>query len=84
MAKRNTFALLRIAPLLFFTTLAHAADFMALLTMGLSWHYKEQPEEEREQYSLAETEARGKRVGLQSDAASVPPWEWRHRGKSAN
>lgn len=56
---------------------------MALLTMGLAWHYKkyekEQPEEEREQYSFAETEARGKRVGLWSDAEPVPPWEWRHK-----
>jgi hypothetical protein len=59
---------------------------MALLTMGLAWHYKnyakEQPEEEREQYSFAEIEARGKKVGLWSDAEPVPPWEWRHRGKS--
>ena len=50
---------------------------MALLTMGLAWHYKkyekEQPEEEREQYSFAETEARGKKVGLWSDAEPVPP-----------
>lgn len=56
---------------------------MALLTMGLAWHYKkyekEQSEEEREQYSFAETEARGKKVGLWSDAEPVPPWEWRHR-----
>jgi endonuclease YncB( thermonuclease family) len=61
---------------------------MALLTMGLAWHYKkyatEQPEVEREQYSFAETEARGKRVGLWRDAEPVPPWEWRHREKSKN
>jgi endonuclease YncB( thermonuclease family) len=41
---------------------------MALLTQGLAWHYKqyakEQPLEEREQYSFAEYEARAKRVGL--------------------
>lgn len=56
---------------------------MALLTMGLAWHYKqyakEQPEEEREQYSFAEFEARTKKVGLWSDPKPVPPWEWRHR-----
>lgn len=56
---------------------------MALLTVGLAWHYKqyekEQPEEEREQYSFAETEARGKRLGLWGDAEPVPPWEWRHK-----
>ena len=54
---------------------------MALLTVGLAWHYKkyemEQPEEERGQYSFAETEARAKRVGLWQDAKPVPPWEWR-------
>lgn len=58
---------------------------MALLTMGLAWHYKkyekEQPEEERGQYSFAEVEARGKKVGLWSDAEPVPPWEWRHSKK---
>ncbi len=56
---------------------------MALLTLGLAWHYKkyakEQPEEEREEYSFAETEARGKRVGLWADADLVPPWEWRNK-----
>jgi len=59
---------------------------MALLTMGLAWHYKkyemEQPEEERGQYSFAETEARGKRVGLWSDAEPVPPWRWRKHVKA--
>ena len=54
---------------------------MGLLTMGLAWHYKkyekEQPGEERGQYSFAETEARGTRVGLWSEADPVPPWEWR-------
>jgi endonuclease YncB( thermonuclease family) len=58
---------------------------MALLTMGLAWHYKqyakEQPEEEREQYSFADTEARAKKVGLWSDPKPIPPWEWRHRNK---
>lgn len=56
---------------------------MALLTMGLAWHYKqyakEQPDEEREQYSFAEFEARARKVGLWSEAKPVPPWEWRHR-----
>ena len=54
---------------------------MALLTVGLAWHYKkyemEQPAEERGQYSFAETEARAKRVGLWQYATPVPPWEWR-------
>jgi len=55
---------------------------MALLTLGLAWHYKqyakEQPEEERGQYSFAEEEARSKRVGLWRDNEPTPPWEWRH------
>lgn len=54
---------------------------MALLTMGLAWHYKkyekEQFEEERGQYSFAEIEARGRKAGLWSDVEPVPPWEWR-------
>ncbi len=54
---------------------------MALLTTGLAWHYKkyekEQPEEERGQYSFAESEAHAKRAGLWSDPEPVPPWEWR-------
>ena len=54
---------------------------MALLTVGLAWHYKrfenEQPPEEREQYSLAEDEAHAKRAGLWRDAEPVAPWDWR-------
>lgn len=56
---------------------------MALLTLGLAWHYKqyakEQPAEERAQYSFAEEEARNKRIGLWRDADPVSPREWRHR-----
>ena len=56
---------------------------MALLAMGLAWHYKayekEQPEEERAQYSFSEIEARGKHVGLWADAEPVPPWDWREK-----
>ena len=56
---------------------------MALLTMGLAWHYKqfapEQPKEEREQYSFADIEARARKVGLWCDPKPVPPCEWRHR-----
>jgi endonuclease YncB( thermonuclease family) len=56
---------------------------LALLTMGLAWHYKqyakEQPQEEQGQYAFAEEEARSKRVGLWREAEPVPPWEWRHR-----
>jgi endonuclease YncB( thermonuclease family) len=54
---------------------------MAQLTAGLAWHFKryakEQPAEERGQYSFADDEARARRVGLWQDANAVPPWEWR-------
>ena len=56
---------------------------MSQITQGLAWHFKryahEQPEEQREQYSFAEYEARAKRVGLWSDPHPIPPWEWRKR-----
>lgn len=59
---------------------------MALLTQGLAWHYKqyakEQPPEERGQYSFAEEEARIMKIGLWRDANPMPPWEWRHGKKS--
>ena len=58
---------------------------MALLTLGLAWHYKqyakEQPEEERGQYAFAEEEARRRRIGLWHDTDPVPPREWRHNKK---
>jgi len=54
---------------------------MAQLTQGLAWHFKryahEQPEEQREQYSFAEYEAKAKRVGLWNAPCPTPPWEWR-------
>lgn len=56
---------------------------MAQLTQGLAWHFKryahEQPEEERERYSFAESEAKAKREGLWGDPNPVPPWECRKR-----
>lgn len=59
---------------------------MAQLTVGLAWHFKryakEQPAEERGQYSFVEDEAHAKRAGLWQDASPVPPWEWRS-GKKA-
>jgi endonuclease YncB( thermonuclease family) len=56
---------------------------LTLLARGLAWHYtqyaKEQPPHEREQYSLAEADARKQRLGLWRDAEPMPPWAWRHR-----
>lgn len=54
---------------------------MAMLTVGLAWHYKqyqkEQTAEDRERYSFAEIEAKAKRAGLWADPDPTPPWEWR-------
>jgi endonuclease YncB( thermonuclease family) len=58
---------------------------MAQLTVGLAWHFKryekEQPEQERGQYSFAEDEAHAKRVGLWRDSNPVAPWDWRAEKK---
>jgi endonuclease YncB( thermonuclease family) len=54
---------------------------LAMLTVGLAWHYKkyqsEQTAEDRERYAFAEYEAKAKRVGLWDDPNSIPPWDWR-------
>lgn len=54
---------------------------MAMLTVGLAWHYrqyqKEQTPEDRERYTFAEIEAKAKRAGLWTDSYPVPPWDWR-------
>lgn len=57
---------------------------LELLRAGLAWHYKkyqsEQTMDDRNRYSTAEDAARRKRLGLWSDPAPSPPWEWRkHR-----
>ena len=56
---------------------------LALITVGLAWHYKqyenEQTKEDRERYAFAEEEARAKRAGLWADPRPVPPWEWRRK-----
>lgn len=54
-----------------------------MIQAGLSWHYKafesEQDAADRLAYSLAESQARGKRVGLWRVSTPVPPWEFRRR-----
>ena len=56
---------------------------LTMLAQGLAWHYKQyakdQPTQEREQYSQAEEKARGQHVGLWRDVKPepIPPWEWR-------
>ncbi len=50
---------------------------------GLAWHYKkyqgEQGEEDREAYSVAESVARKKQLGLWKGGEKIPPWVWRRR-----
>mgnify|MGYP003376898096 CR=1 FL=1 len=52
---------------------------------GLAWHYKqyqrEQSPTDQQSYAAAEIEARQVQAGLWRDAAPVPPWEFRHKGK---
>ena len=49
---------------------------LAQITLGLAWHYKkcakEQTEEDRERYALAQEVARAKKIGLWSDADPAP------------
>lgn len=53
----------------------------AQIALGFAWHYKryekEQSAQDRARYADAETEARGRQIGLWKDMAPVPPWEWR-------
>lgn len=59
---------------------------LAMLTSGLTWHYKkyqnEQSPEDRERYAFAEDEARLKRAGLWFEADPIPPWDWRKSQRS--
>lgn len=56
---------------------------LAMLTVGLAWHYKkyqgDQHPEDRGRYAFAEEEAKAKHVGLWGDADPTPPWEWRRK-----
>ncbi len=49
---------------------------------GMAWWYrqyaKEQTPGDREEYELAEFQAKSHRQGLWADKNPVPPWEWRH------
>jgi endonuclease YncB( thermonuclease family) len=54
---------------------------LRIVQLGLAWHYKkyerEQPAEDRQRYSDAEAQARGRHVGLWADKEPTPPWEFR-------
>jgi len=62
---------------------------LALIGVGLAWHYRayarEQSTANREQYQQAEAGARVRHDGLWADSAPTPPWDWRrvrHAGGS--
>ena len=52
---------------------------------GMAWHYtqvaKEQTPQDREDYEVAEFNAKLRRQGLWADKNPVPPWEWRKSSK---
>jgi endonuclease YncB( thermonuclease family) len=49
---------------------------------GMAWWYqkyaKDQTPKEREDYAVAEFQAKARRAGLWGDKNPVAPWEWRH------
>lgn len=51
--------------------------------VGMAWHYKlyakEQSPQDREDYEVAEFNAKMRRLGLWADKNPVPPWEWRRK-----
>ena len=54
---------------------------LALVRSGHAWWYRryagEQTPEDRARYEAAERRAREAKIGLWSDPAPTPPWEWR-------
>ena len=56
------------------------------LTKGLAWYYKQYEkdlsDEDKKRYSEAEEWARNYTEGLWADSNSIPPWEFRRRGKN--
>ena len=50
---------------------------------GMAWWYrkyaKEQSPKDREDYEVAEFNAKARRLGLWNDTNPVPPWEWRKK-----
>jgi endonuclease YncB( thermonuclease family) len=55
------------------------------LKKGLAWYYKQYEkdlsDEDKKRYSEAEEWARNYSEGLWADSNSMPPWEFRHKGK---
>ncbi len=55
------------------------------LKKGLAWYYKQYEkdliDEDKQRYSEAEELARNYGLGLWADSNSIPPWEFRRKGK---
>lgn len=60
----------------------HDVNLMQVIS-GMAWWYrqyaKEQSPQDRENYEVAEFNAKVRRLGLWADKNPVPPWEWRRR-----
>lgn len=58
----------------------HDVNLMQVMT-GMAWWYRqyanEQSPKDREDYEVAEFQAKSKRLGLWSDKNPIPPWDWR-------
>ena len=56
------------------------------LKKGLAWYYKQYEkdlsDEDKKSYTEAEEWARKHTEGLWADLNSIPPWEFRHKGKN--
>ena len=56
------------------------------LKKGLAWYYKQYEkdlnDEDKKKYSEAEEWARNYSEGLWADSKSIPPWEFRRKGKN--
>ena len=56
------------------------------LKKGLAWYYKQYEkdlsDEDKQRYSEAEAWARNFTEGLWADSSSIPPWEFRRKGKN--
>lgn len=50
-----------------------------LVKRGLAWHYKKYSDDEN--LAMDEIRAKDLKLGLWSDARSVPPWDWRKLSK---
>ena len=54
---------------------------LTMISKGLAWHYKRYRKDQSKQdipiYSEAEQIAKDNAIGLWSDTALLPPWEWR-------